>query len=72
VLQRLDPRLASPLFLRGDAFADLVAFVRTGVLDRRALPQFLCSLVPASLPSGMPPLRFQGCMQSDGAPVANP
>lgn len=72
VLQRVDPRLASPLFLRGDALADLVAFVRTGLLDRRALPQFLCSLVPASLPSGMPPLRFQGCMRGDGAPVANP
>jgi cytochrome c peroxidase len=72
VLQRLDPRLASPLFLRGDAFADLVAFVRTGLLDRRALPQVLCSLVPASLPSGMPPLRFQGCMQGDGASVAHP
>ena len=71
VLRRLDPRLASPLFLRGDALADLVAFVRTGLLDRRALPQVLCSLVPASLPSGMPPLRFQGCMQDDGAPVAN-
>ena len=69
---RLDPRLASPLFLRGDAFADLVAFVRTGLLDRRALPQLLCSLVPASLPSGMPPLRFQGCMQGDGGPAAHP
>jgi len=72
VLQRLDPRLASPLFLRGDDLANLVAFVRTGLLDRRALPQFLCSLVPTSLPSGMPSLRFQGCMQGDGAPVANP
>ena len=61
VLDRIDPRLASPMFLRGDEFADLVSFVRTGLLDRRALPQHLCSLIPASLPSGMAPLRFEEC-----------
>jgi cytochrome c peroxidase len=66
LLERLDPRLASPLTLRGDAFADLVAFVRTGLLDPRALPQSLCSLIPPSLPSGMMPLRFQGCPQGPG------
>ena len=64
VLARLDPRLASPTFLRAEEFADLVAFVRTGLLDRRALPQHLCSLTPASLPSGMPPLRFEACPQT--------
>jgi len=64
VLDRLDPRLASPLFLNADEFADLVAFVRTGLLDRRALPQHLCSLIPASLPSGMTPLRFEACPQN--------
>jgi len=64
VLARIDPRLASPLFLRADEFADLVAFVRTGLLDRRALPQNLCALIPASLPSGMPPLRFEACPQN--------
>jgi cytochrome c peroxidase len=63
VLDRIDPRLASPMFLRGDELADLVAFVRTGLLDPRARPQHLCSLVPASLPSGMPPLRFESCPQ---------
>ena len=64
VLDRIDPRLASPMFLRADEFADLVAFVRTGLLDRRALPQNLCALIPASLPSGMTPLRFEGCPQN--------
>jgi cytochrome c peroxidase len=64
VLDRIDPRLASPMFLRADEFADLVAFVRTGLLDRRALPQNLCALIPASLPSGMTPPRFEACPQN--------
>jgi len=64
VLERIDPRLASPMFLRPEEFANLVAFVRTGLLDRRALPQHLCSLIPALLPSGMPPLRFEACPQA--------
>jgi cytochrome c peroxidase len=64
VLDRLDPRLASPTFLRADEFADLVTFVSTGLLDRRALPQKLCALIPASLPSGMTPLRFEACPQN--------
>jgi len=61
VLDRLDPLLAAPQALSGDELASLVAFVRTGLLDPRALPQHLCSLVPPVLPSGMPPLRFEGC-----------
>jgi cytochrome c peroxidase len=65
VLERLDPRLASPQFMRSDDFESLVAFVRTGLLDPRALPQRMCSLVPSSLPSGMTPLRFEGCAHTD-------
>ena len=61
VLDRLDPRLATPLVLRPDELESLVTFVRTGLLDPRAAPRRLCSLVPASLPSGMPPLRFEQC-----------
>jgi hypothetical protein len=38
--------------LRRGEFDDLVAFVRTGLLDRRTAAQHLCSLVPAALPSG--------------------
>jgi len=64
VLDRIDPRLAGAMFLRADEFADLVAFVRTGLLDRRALPQNLCALIPASLPSGMTPPRFEACPQN--------
>ena len=67
VLERIDPLLASPTFLRDDEFWNLVAFVRTGLLDPRALTQHLCTLVPASLPSGMPSLEFQQCNQGRGA-----
>jgi hypothetical protein len=62
MLDRIDPRLASPMFLRADEFADLVAFVRTGLLDRR--PENLFALIPESLPSGMTPLRFEACPQN--------
>lgn len=61
MLARVAPRLASPLFMRGDDFENLVAFVRTGLLDPRALPRHLCAIAPESLPSGLPPLRFQQC-----------
>jgi cytochrome c peroxidase len=63
VLEYIDPLLASPAFLRAEEFESLVAFVRTGLLDPRVLPQNLCALVPAVLPSGMPPLRFEQCPQ---------
>jgi cytochrome c peroxidase len=63
VLRRVDPLLASPISLSPDELESLVTFVRTGLLDRRAERQNLCSLVPASLPSGMPTLRFEECPQ---------
>ena len=40
-----------------------MTFVRTGLLDPRAERHNLCSLIPASLPSGMSPLRFEDCPQ---------
>lgn len=61
VLARVDARLAIPRRLRGQELANLIAFVRTGLLDPRALPRNLCGLVPATLPSGLPPLHFEGC-----------
>jgi cytochrome c peroxidase len=67
VLERVDPRLAAPPHLRADEFANLVSFVRMGLLDPRALPRHLCTLVPATLPSGMAPLRFEACPQTDAA-----
>jgi cytochrome c peroxidase len=61
VLQALDPLLAMPIRLSEREFDDLYRFVSVGLLDVRARPRALCALVPAVLPSGMPPLRFQGC-----------
>jgi len=63
VLSRLDPALGVPLSLSADEFESLLAFVRDGLLDDRALPQNMCKLVPDSDPSGMLPMRFQGCPQ---------
>jgi cytochrome c peroxidase len=61
VLQALDPLLAMPTRLSSNEFDDLVQFVGSGLLDRRARPQALCKLVPEVLPSGVRPLSFQGC-----------
>jgi cytochrome c peroxidase len=61
VLARVDPLLASPVALTDDEFSALVAFVRDGLLDPRALPGNLCGLVPASVPSGLPVAAFEGC-----------
>jgi len=58
-LAHLDPRLAKPIVLTRPQFADLLAFVRDGLLDPRAEPAKLRSLVPASLPSGLPTLTFE-------------
>jgi len=59
VLERLDPRLAIPVMLSDGELADLVDFVRDGLLDDDARPDRLRRLIPESLPSGRPALRFQ-------------
>jgi cytochrome c peroxidase len=58
VLERLDPRLATPITLTDAEFTDLVDFVRHGLLDPAARPERLRRLVPEKLPSGRPALRF--------------
>lgn len=59
VLERLDPVLSTPVHLSDDEFRQLVAFVRHGLLDRRARPEQLRRLIPRSVPSGRPVLQFQ-------------
>jgi cytochrome c peroxidase len=59
VLDRLDPRLAWPVALTEAEVADLVAFVRDGLLDDDARPERLRRLVPERLPSGRAPFRFE-------------
>ena len=60
-LRRLDPLVAQPIPLSPGEFDAVVAFVRNGLLDPRALPANLCGLVPATVPSGKPIARFEGC-----------
>jgi cytochrome c peroxidase len=59
VLQLLDPLLHTPLRLADAEVANLVDFVRNGLLDPDARPERLRRLVPERLPSGLAPLVFQ-------------
>lgn len=59
VLARVDPVLATPIVLSPEQFADLVAFVRYGLLDPRAEPEHLRRLVPHTVPSDRPVLTFE-------------
>ncbi len=61
MLARLDPLLVQPPRLSTAELEDLVAFLRGGLLDRRAVPKRLCSLVPRRVPSGKPVLVFEAC-----------
>jgi cytochrome c peroxidase len=61
VLRRVDSRVARPRPLSKPDFDALVAFVRNGLLDPRALPANLCHLVPAEVPSGIPVADFEEC-----------
>jgi cytochrome c peroxidase len=61
VLARIDTRLSDPPHLSPDEFESLVAFVADGLLDSRAPKQNLCKLLPASVPSGLPVMQFEGC-----------
>jgi cytochrome c peroxidase len=63
VLERIDPLLKQSIALSSNEFEELVAFVRTGLLDPGADRQQLCRLIPKALPSEMPPMRFQECPQ---------
>jgi cytochrome c peroxidase len=63
LLANVDPLLMSPSFLTQQEFEDLVVFVKIGLLDSRVARHSLCSLIPSTLPSGMPPLRVEECPQ---------
>ena len=52
VLARLDAKLRNRVALSDHELNQLVDFVRNGLLDARAKPEALRSLVPSSLPSG--------------------
>lgn len=58
VLARLDPLLQRAVALAPWEFDALVAFVGNALLDPDARPERLRQLIPATLPSGRPPLHF--------------
>ena len=60
-IDRLDLGVRHPVPLSPAELDDLVAFVRDGLLDPRVLPDHMCRLVPASVPSGSPMMRFEAC-----------
>ena len=59
VLARIDPALATPVTLSSSEFRQLIAFLRTGLLDPKANAHDLRKLIPARLPSGRPVHVFQ-------------
>jgi len=59
ILGKLDARLADPTSFTEEEIADLVDFLRVGLLDERAKPENLMKLIPTELPSGLPPLTFE-------------
>jgi cytochrome c peroxidase len=59
VVARLDPALATPRVFSEAEIRELVAFVGDGLLDPRARPERLRRLVPRTVPSGRPTLRFE-------------
>jgi cytochrome c peroxidase len=59
VLDRLDPRLRTPVELTEQEFEALVDFVRNGLLDPAAKAQKLRRFIPARLPGGRPGLVFR-------------
>lgn len=59
VLARIDPALATPVVLSDDEFRQLVAFLRTGLLDPKANAHALRKLIPERVPSGRPVHVFQ-------------
>jgi cytochrome c peroxidase len=63
ILARIDPLLSAPIELTAEEVNNLIAFVRDGLLDERATRQNLCRLVPQTVPSGFPTMRFENCPQ---------
>jgi cytochrome c peroxidase len=55
----IDPLLRAPIRLSGQEFRDLVEFVQDALFDERVV--HFCERLPASVPSGLPLQRFEGC-----------
>jgi cytochrome c peroxidase len=62
----LDSRVKNPIKLTDEEFHDLVHFIENGLLDQRVKKANLCDLIPASVPSGLPMMIFEGCPRQPG------
>lgn len=72
VATTLDSRVRFPTRLSAQEAADLIQFVRNGLLDQSTLPEEACTHVPPSLPSGMPLPKFTACPVVTPAAIAAP
>ena len=59
LLGRVDPIMSEPLIITPEQVRQLTAFVRDALLDPRARPENLRSLIPDSVPSGRPLPTFE-------------
>jgi cytochrome c peroxidase len=59
ILAQLDPILANPINLDPTEVRQLADFLRFGLLDPLATPQNFATLIPPSVPSGMPLATFR-------------
>jgi hypothetical protein len=59
VLRRLDRALSNIPALSEQEFSDLLAFLRDGLLDPRARPEYLRRFIPPSVPSQLPLHTFE-------------
>jgi cytochrome c peroxidase len=63
VLMTLAPELKNPISLERYELQDLLAFVRDALQDERVTKKKLCALIPDSVPSGRPLLKFTACQK---------
>jgi hypothetical protein len=61
VLDRIAPVLAAGIHLTDAELQDVIAFVKTGLFDRRSSKENLCKIVPSAVPSRRPVLVFEAC-----------
>jgi cytochrome c peroxidase len=61
VLMTVTPELRNPIYLQQEELEELVAFVRDALQDERVTRKQLCALIPDSVPSGRPLLKFSAC-----------
>jgi hypothetical protein len=66
VLARVHEFIRRPPKLSEEEFEQILAFVRDALTDPDAAPEALRSLVPASVPSGLPVHRFDFSARAGG------